>query len=160
MDSSELVIRLREFLARQSEASLRRQALIASFNLREMVRYRVQNTGIGPDGRPFAPYVPSYARERQKAGFQIRKVDYTRTGSLWGSIIPEVESNGPGFVVIAIGPTTEDNAVKLRGPGTLTPRKDGVRRGLPTLPSPDELRETMDVWAEEIIDEFLKTVNR
>jgi len=158
MTSEELKQNLRAFLSRELGPNLEQEALAIANDLRNIVRDRVQTRGAGPDGRPFAPYVPSYARSRLKSGFQIRTVDYTRTGRLWASIIPEVESRDDTGVTIAIGPRNEENRKKLRGRGTLRARKDGVRRGLPTLPSRQELETVFEDWAGGVFRRFQNSI--
>ena len=151
MTSEELSDRLRAFL---SGIDVERRFLQMCFDLRDTVRDRVQNAGLNNRDTPFVPYTPGYAKTRLKKGFQARKVDYTRTGRLWGSIIPEVVSSGDGVVVVEIGPRGRDNEVKLLGAGTLKPRKDGQLRGLVTLPSERELEDAFTDLVEGILDEF------
>lgn len=158
MTSEQLKLNLRRFLDDEIGPNLEREALAIANDLRNLVRDRVQTRGFGPDGRAFAPYVPSYARSRSRDGYQVRKVDYTRTGRLWASIIPEVESKDRTGITIAIGPRSADNRVKLLGKGTLSPRKDGTRRGLPTLPSETELRQAFEDWASGVINRFENTI--
>lgn len=158
MTSKELVIKLRAFLDRQTGAQMERRLLRTASDLKDAVRDRVQTSGQNNKGRAFAPYTLPYARQRRKKGYQIRKVDYTRTGRLWGSIFPELVSNDGQTIVIEIGPKGRDNEVKLLGPGTTKPRKDGVQRGLPTLPSDRELNEAFADLVEEIISDFENTV--
>lgn len=158
MTSEELIKNLRSFLDRQTSGEMERRFLRVAFDLKDAVRDRVQNSGTDRRGQPFAPYVPGYARQRQKAGAQFRKVDYTRSGRLWASITPEIESSNEREIVISIGPRTRENQVKLLGPGTLKPRKDGVQRGLPTLPNDRELSEAFEGMVEEVIDDFENSV--
>ena len=158
MTSEELVIQLRSFLQDQTGVELERRVLRAAADLKDSVRDRVQNSGINSKGRPFAPYTVSYARQRKNKGFQVRKVDYTRSGRLWASISQRVVSNVDGVIVIEIGPKGEENEVKLLGPGTLKAREDGVQRGLPTIPNNEELSESFETLVTEIIEDFEKTV--
>lgn len=158
MTSEALISSLRRFLDDLNGQEMERKVLRASFDLVAAVSDRVQNSGTNRNDQPFAPYTPAYAKRRQKAGFQIRKVDYTRTGRLWGSITPEVVQNRDGVVVVEVAPRGTDNEVKLLGRGAVNPRKDGVSRGLITLPSDQELEEVFADLANEILDDFLRTI--
>lgn len=154
MTSDELKRALSKFADQELGQNLEREALTIANDLRNLVRDRVQTSGYGPDGRPFAPYTPDYARSRKRSGYQIRRVDYTRSGRLWASIIAEVEEKTADSVTVAIGPRNEENRRKLRGPGTLAARKDGVKRGLPTLPNQKELRDVFADWTRGFFDRF------
>lgn len=158
MTSEETVIQLRAFLNQVTGVELERRVLRTASDLKDAVRDRVQVSGENNRGRPFAPYVQSYAKQRQKAGFQIRKVDYTRSGRLWGSIAPRVVSNDGQTIVVEIAPRGRDNELKLLGPGTLKARKDGVQRGLPTLPNDQEVTEAFESFIGEIFLDFENTV--
>ena len=158
MTSEELVNGLRVFLDRMSGPELERRLLRTASDLKDSVRDRVQNSGLNRRNQPFAAYTPPYAKQRQKAGFQVRKVDYTRTGRLWASIMPQVISNDGETIIIEIGPRGRENELKLLGPGTLKARKDGVRRGLPTLPNEKEISEAFAGFVEEIFLDFENAV--
>lgn len=158
MTSEELVIQLRGFLDRLTGPEMERRLLRVASDLKDSVRDRVQTSGNNRNNRPFAPYTGLYAKQRQKKGFQIRKVDYTRSGRLWASIAPEIVSNNGGTIVIEIGPKGRENEVKLLGPGTTKPRKDGVQRGLPTLPNDKELSDAFEDMVIEIIEDFENSV--
>lgn len=154
MTSEELVNGLRAFLDRMSGQELERRLLSTASDLKDSVRDRVQNSGLNRRNQPFAPYTPPYAKKRQKDGLQVRKVDYTRSGRLWASITPTVVSNDGETIIIEIGPRGRENEVKLLGPGTLKARKDGVQRGLPTLPNEKEISEAFLGFVEEVFLEF------
>lgn len=158
MTSEELTQQLRLFVDRQSGQEMEDLFLRTVFDIRDAVRDRVQNSGTNSKGKPFVPYVQSYAKERQKRGFQIRKVDYTRSGRLWGSITPIVVSNDGETIVIEVGPRGRDNELKLLGPGTLKNRKDGQSRGLITLPNDREISDAFEDMILSIVDDFEKTV--
>lgn len=159
MTADELSARLDVFVRQELDGDgLRKQALLIANNLRDKVRERVQTRGFGPEERAFASYVPDYAKRRNNKGFQIRHVDYTRSGRLWAGIIVETVDQGPQTVTVAIGPRDDDGANILKGKGALAPRKDGVRRGLITQPSPGELQEAFEDWATDVYDKFIKTV--
>lgn len=158
MTSEETVVQLRSFLNGISGVELERRLLRTASDLKDAVRDRVQNSGNNNQNRPFAPYTVPYAKQRQKAGFQIRRVDYTRSGRLWASITPRVVSNNGEQIVIEIGPTGRENEQKLLGAGTLQPRKDGVQRGLPTIPNDQEVSEAFEGFIVEIIEDFENTL--
>lgn len=79
-----------------------------------LVKLRIQTKGQSADGPQFAPYVPSYAAERKKAGYQIGFVDYTRTGQFWASIRPRVEESDLFKTVVVIGATNARGAEILQ----------------------------------------------
>lgn len=137
---------------------MERRLLRVASDLKDAVRDRVQTSGNNRQNKPFAPYTIQYANQRQKKGFQIRKVDYTKSGRLWASITPELVSNDGQTIIIEIGPKGRENEVKLLGPGTTKPRKDGVQRGLPTLPNEKELSDAFEDMVVEIIEDFENSV--
>lgn len=53
-----------------------------------LTKLRVQTKGESASGAAFAPYVPPYAKERKKAGYQVGYVDFTRTGRMWAAVRP------------------------------------------------------------------------
>jgi len=158
MTSEELTQQLRALLNRQTSGDMEDRFLRVANDLKDTVRDRVQNSGTNRRGQPFAPYVPGYARERLRKGFQARKVDYTRSGRLWANIQPVVVSRNEREIVIEIGPQSRENELKLLGPGTTKPRKDGVQRGLPTLPNDQEISDAFEDMVLDIIDDFENTV--
>jgi len=158
MTPEQLNQRLRTFLRSYFSQNLTRDALRLGNNLKNQVRSRVQTRGENSRGRRFAAYTPQYAKQRQDKGFQIRKVDYTRSGRLWSSITVEAQSVGTGEVEITIGPRDQENAKKLQGRGALNPRKDGVARGLIIEPSQEEIDEVFDIWVEEVEEAFLRSL--
>lgn len=80
-----------------------------------LVKLRIQTKGQSADGPQFAPYVPSYAAERKKAGYQIGFVDYTRTGQFWASVRPQVETSNIFKTVVVIGATNARGSEILKG---------------------------------------------
>ena len=142
---------LRSFISNQDMSA---RVLSMGFNLVAAVRQRVENTGIDRQGKAFAPYTPSYAKQKLKAGYQIRQVNYRAKGALWNSITPQIVSDTPELIAVEIAPRGRENEVKLLGAGTTRPRKDGVERGLPTLPSKEELEEAFNELIEELFIDF------
>lgn len=55
-----------------------------------LTKLRIQTTGQNSENQPFSPYVPSYAKQRQKAGYQVGYVDFTRSGRMWAAVRPFV----------------------------------------------------------------------
>lgn len=53
-----------------------------------LTKLRVQTKGQNSDNAAFSPYVPTYAKERKKAGYQVGYVDFTRTGRMWAAVRP------------------------------------------------------------------------
>ena len=156
MTGQELRQKFQAFLDTYQNQRREELALGTATLIRELVRQRVQSSGQNFEGRPFVAYTPSYARQRDKAGAQTNQVDYTRSGRLWANIVPEIEGMDADSITVGIGPRTEENRVKILGPGTLTPRKDGQLRGLPQRPSAEEVRQGFEAWAGGIIEDFLR----
>ena len=55
-----------------------------------LTKLRIQTTGQNSENQPFSPYVPPYAKQRQKAGYQVGYVDFTRSGRMWAAVRPFV----------------------------------------------------------------------
>lgn len=70
-----------------------REVLLIALDQLALTKLRVQTKGHDFNERPFAPYVPGYAKERKAAGYQVGYVDFTRTGRLWANIQPRIESS-------------------------------------------------------------------
>lgn len=157
MTNEEMIRKFKQFLDNQTGQEMERRLLRVASDLKDNVRDRVQASGTNADNRPFAPYTIPYAKTRLKKGFQARKVDYTRTGRLFGSITPRLVSNDGQTIVIEIGPRGRENELKLLGPGALASRKDGVSRGLITLPNQQEVNEAFEDMINEIIEDFENT---
>jgi len=58
-----------------------------------LIKLRIQTRGESYSGAKFEPYVPPYAKQRVKGGYQAGYVDFTRTGRFWANIRPRVESS-------------------------------------------------------------------
>lgn len=155
MDSKAVIRGFENFLNEYSKDK-EAFALEVTVLVKEFVRDRVQNSGVSSEGSPFAPYTPSYAKQRAKQGYQVRKVDYTRTGQLWGNVTAKIESTTETSVTTGFGPRTPENVMKITGPGALKPRKDGVSRGLIIRPSQEELEDAFNIWKEGIVNTFRK----
>lgn len=109
---------LRAFLGdttRRDQAALR-----VSSDLIALRQLAIQESGYGRDG-DFSDYVPPYAIERQKEGYQTQYKDYTRTGELFRSVLPQIESSDATTTVVSIDARDQANKNKLRGAF----RKDG-----------------------------------
>ena len=77
-------------------------ALRIAFDITALVKLRIQTSGKDASGSAFADYVPAYAKQRKKAGYQVGYVDFTRTGRLFANIAPKVESSNAFSTVIVI----------------------------------------------------------
>jgi len=69
------------------------EALRIAFDQLALTKLRIQTKGQNSNEQPFAPYVPEYAKNRQKAGYQTGYVDFTRTGRMFAAVRPRVESS-------------------------------------------------------------------
>ena len=69
------------------------EALRISFDQLALTKLRIQSKGQNSQEAAFAPYVPAYAKDRQKAGYQVGYVDFTRTGRMFAAVRPRIESS-------------------------------------------------------------------
>lgn len=107
------------------------ETLTITLDLIGQIRLRIQTEGEDYQNTPFAPYVPGYAKQRARAGYQVGHVDFTRTGALMRSIQPQVIKEDQDSTTIEVAPRGADNEIKAIG---------AVRkRGNITLPSDDEI---------------------
>lgn len=136
------------------EANREAVALEAANTVRELVRARVQERGLSPQGTPWAPYTPAYRARKGRQGYDVSKVDYTRTNSLWTDIQPRVTRSDAHGVTVLVGPEQPRNIAKLKGRGALSPRLDGVSRGLIHRPSDAEVADGYQLWVQSIISKF------
>ena len=147
MTSEQLKDRLQIFLR---SLDIGTEALRIANDVKDAVRDRVQTSGQNRQGRPFVPYTPGYAQRRRDAGFQIRVVDFTRSGELWGSIRARKVAETQESAIVEVGPTGSDNVDKVAG---------AIRkRGLIILPSDDELDAAYQDWVIETYEHFLRTI--
>jgi hypothetical protein len=112
---------IRDFINRikQAKAELianrEADALRIAFDQIALVKLRIQRSGQNSDGGSFLPYTPAYAKQRQKAGYQVGFVDLTRTGRLFASISPRVESSNIFSATIVIEPDNDEGKKILEG---------------------------------------------
>lgn len=77
-------------------------ALRIGFDLTALIKLRIQTSGKDSSGNPFEGYVAPYAKERQKKGYQVGYVDFTRTGRLMANISPRIESSNVFSATVVI----------------------------------------------------------
>ena len=77
-------------------------ALSIGFDLAALIKLRIQTTGVDSDGKAFEGYVSPYAKDRQKKGYQIGYVDFTRTGRLMANIAPRIENSSVFSATVVI----------------------------------------------------------
>lgn len=85
----ERIRRIKAELIANREADVLRIA----FDQVALIKLRIQTKGESADGLLFVPYVEPYKRSRQKAGYQVGFVDFTRTGRMWANVQPRIESS-------------------------------------------------------------------
>ena len=112
-------------------ANRERELQIIGADLSTLIKLRIQGSGEDYLNTKFRPYNVDYAKERTKAGFQTKYVDYTRTGRMWASVYPDVDGNASIYTVV-ITAHGDDNIKKV---------KSAVlhKRGNILRPSQDEL---------------------
>lgn len=80
--------------------------------------------GLDVDGKPFAPYDPAYAAERQQAGLRTSPPDLARTGAMLGTITPLLTGDGG----VEVGPhLSEREAIKMAAHDRGVDRQVSVR---------------------------------
>lgn len=67
-----------------------------------LTKLRIQTRGDDYTGQQFSPYVPSYTKERKKAGYQVGYVDFTRTGRMWANVHPVIVSSSVFSATVAL----------------------------------------------------------
>jgi len=77
-------------------------ALRIAFDLSALIKLRIQSSGQNAAGASFEGYVPPYAENRKKAGYQVGYVDFTRTGRLMANIRPRVENSNVFSATVVI----------------------------------------------------------
>lgn len=77
-------------------------ALRIAFDLTALIKLRIQTKGESAAGSPFEDYVPAYSKARQRAGYQVGYVDFTRTGRLWANIAPRIERSNVFSATVVI----------------------------------------------------------
>lgn len=92
-----------------------RDVLQMALEFKALIQLRIQDRGYNFQERPFSPYTPAYAKNRQKSGYQAEYVDFTRTGRLWANVRPEVIENTETKTVVEITARDDGNQRKLQG---------------------------------------------
>lgn len=115
-----IIERIRQ-IKNEMTANREADALRIAFDQSALIKLRIQTKGESADGPAFSPYVPAYAKERKKAGYQVGYVDFTRTGQFWGSVLPRVKSSSVFSATVVIessnqrGQDIVKGAAKKRG---------------------------------------------
>jgi hypothetical protein len=90
-------------------------ALKIAFDTTALIKLRIQSKGENADGAQFTPYTPDYKKEREKKGYQVGFVDFTRTGRMFASIGPEVTASDVFTATVEIKGRDEKTRAMLRG---------------------------------------------
>lgn len=139
---------IRDLLAkiRQAKADLianrEADALRIALDQIALVKLRIQSRGENAAGAKFPPYVPPYAREREKKGYQIEFVDLTRTGRTLAAIVPVVVESSIFTATISIQGADDQTRAILGGLSR--------KRGNILEPSADELQLVRDANRQRI----------
>jgi len=93
-----------------------KEVLRIAFDLIQDVKRRIQQSGQNYEGSPFEDYNPVYAKYgRREKGYQAEYVDFTRTGRMWASVIPEITSNTATETEVTIRSSNAGDQVKIDG---------------------------------------------
>lgn len=122
------------------------RAMRIGFDLAALIKLRIQTKGQNSDEQQFAPYVPAYAKERKRSGYQVAIVDFTRTGRLWANVQPSVESVTATSVTVVIGGMSDYSKDIIKG----AKRK----RGNITQPTKGEIELARQANIEAVRKEF------
>lgn len=111
MAISNLIQRIRQ-IKHDLIANREAEVLRISLDQLALTKLRIQTKGQNAENQPFAPYVPGYAAERKKAGYQVGYVDFTRTGRMWANVSPVVvESSVFSATVVLQGSEQRTNDI-------------------------------------------------
>lgn len=121
-------------------------ALRIGFDTSALIKLRIQTKGENADGAAFAPYVPSYAKQREKAGYQTQYVDFTRSGRMFAAIGPEVTESDETSATVEIRGRDEKTKAMLRG--------HARKRGNILRASPAEIELVRQANRERILKYF------
>jgi hypothetical protein len=122
------------------------EALRISFDQLALTKLRIQTKGQNSNEQPFAPYVPAYAKDRQKAGYQVGYVDFTRTGRMFAAVRPRVESSTVFSATVVIEGTDQRSRDIIAGAAK--------KRGNILLPSKAEIELTRQANRQRILKAF------
>ena len=111
-----------------------------------LTKLRIQTKGQDSDNRAFLPYVPSYAKQRQKAGYQAGYVDFTRTGQMWAAVRPVTVRVNVFSATIAVTAANQRAQDIIRGAYP--------KRGDITAPSRAEIELSRQANRERILKAF------
>lgn len=96
-------------------ANREKEALVIALDQIALVKLRIQTRGENAKGSKFSPYVPPYAKERKKKGYQIEYVDFTRTGRMWAAIHPVVTESTVFAATVEMRGADEKTRAMLAG---------------------------------------------
>lgn len=89
------------------------KALEISQDISALVKNRLQNEGIGPDGNKFKLYSAGYAAKRKALGLPVDKRTHTFTGDMLKSTRPIVVESNDTRTVVEISASDRDNQDKI-----------------------------------------------
>lgn len=125
-----LINKIREI--KQSLISNReREVVLIALDQLALTKLRIQTKGQDSENRQFAPYAPAYAKNRQRGGYQVGYVDFTRTGRLWANVQPRItQSDVFGATVVIEGSEQRSRDIvqgaKRKRGNILQPSKDEI----------------------------------
>lgn len=130
------------------QANRARDALRIATDLNALVRLRINTSGRDSMNRPFTPYSPGYAQQRQQKGRQASFVDFNFTGRLQAATRSYVEKEDKNAVVIITTAKGRDNQAKLRGAMT---QPKGRPRGNILLASQQEIAQAQQANLQRVM---------
>ena len=87
-----------------------------ALDLKALIKYRIQTSGVDANGSPFDGYSTPYKKVRESYGVQTGHFDFTVTGEAWGSLQPEITlDKGDGDLTVVLTPTSELSRKKFSG---------------------------------------------
>lgn len=141
MDVKLVIAKLRQNI-QELEQLRSTEALRIALDATALLKLRIQTSGQNADGNAFPPYIPSYARYRQRKGAQTGYVDFTVTGRLMANIQPRVVQDDENKTVVEIAARDSENNAKLLGAVN--------KRGNILRLAPDEIRLIADANRERL----------
>jgi hypothetical protein len=110
---AEFFIRDIEVRLNQIRAEREQNILRLSLDFIGLVRLRIRSRGVNFEEQPFTPYSDSYARQREKEGYQSKRVDFTKTGAMLNSITPTIIRSLEGTTIVQIKARDQNQQDKL-----------------------------------------------
>lgn len=113
-----------------------------------MIKQRVQEKGLNPEGQKYSPYSKSYLEYKKKEGKYKGFVDFSFTNRMWSSIKVVSPKNELDLGIAVIKATTPEESEKLS--------KNTKTRGDILALSENEKKKLVHIYEQGILNIFRK----